>query len=108
MFVSFVSVKLERYAEGIVLYLIALRILRMSEASNSMTAEHKFSIGRGGHRIDASRNLWTSNLLKVDSVNTDVAWGHGSESLSTSSDVESIFPLVWPRQPASSQRTKTY
>lgn len=65
----------------------------MSEASNSMTAEHKFSIGRGGHRIDASRNLWTSNLLKVDSVNTDVAWGHGSESLSTSSDIESIFPL---------------
>lgn len=78
----------------------------MSEAPNSMTAEHKFSIGRGGHRIDASRNLWTSNLLKVDSVNTDVAWGHGSESLLILVGVHSSFYSVWPKKLAASHSVR--
>lgn len=53
----------------------------MSDTVTSMAPEHRYSIGPGRHRIDASRNLWTSNLnlQKLDSVNTDVAWGHGSE-----------------------------
>jgi WD repeat-containing protein 24 len=42
------------------------------------SAEHKSSVGRGGYRIDASRNLWTSSGLKIDSASTDVVWGHGS------------------------------
>ncbi|KAJ8489981.1 hypothetical protein ONZ51_g2575 [Trametes cubensis] len=57
----------------------SLRILRMSEGSNSYTpTEHKSVTGRGGHRIEASRNLWDGSGLKVDSSSTDVAWCHGS------------------------------
>ncbi|KAI9508833.1 hypothetical protein F5148DRAFT_1192288 [Russula earlei] len=39
---------------------------------------HKSAVGRGGHRVDASRNLWTGSGLKMESVSTDVAWGRGS------------------------------
>lgn len=57
----------------------SLRILRISEPSqNGLVADHKFSVGRGGHRIDASRNLWDGSGLKMDSASTDVAWGYGS------------------------------
>ncbi|KAI0351880.1 hypothetical protein OH77DRAFT_1498292 [Trametes cingulata] len=59
----------------------SLRILRMSEASVSGTStptEHKTVTGRGGHRIEASRNYWDGSGLKVDSSSTDVAWCHGS------------------------------
>ncbi|TFK48866.1 WD40 repeat-like protein [Heliocybe sulcata] len=56
----------------------ALRILRLSEPSNEGSShEHKHAIGDGGHRIDASRNLWTGSGLKIDSASTDVVWGHG-------------------------------
>ncbi|KAI0372640.1 WD40 repeat-like protein [Pilatotrama ljubarskyi] len=59
----------------------SLRILRMSEASGSGTStptEHKTVTGRGGHRIEASRNYWDGSGLKVDSSSTDVAWCHGT------------------------------
>ncbi|KAH9481800.1 GATOR complex protein WDR24 [Psilocybe cubensis] len=55
----------------------SLRILRVSEPSESNNPDHKFSVGRGGHRIDASRNFWDTSGLKIDSASTDVAWGHG-------------------------------
>lgn len=58
----------------------ALRILRMSEASisgSSSPTDHKSVTGRGGHRIESSRNFWDSSGLKVDSSSTDVAWCHG-------------------------------
>ncbi|OBZ65249.1 WD repeat-containing protein 24 [Grifola frondosa] len=58
----------------------ALRIIRLSEPSSSGSStptEHKSVIGRGGHRIEASRNFWDGSGLKVDSASTDVAWGHG-------------------------------
>jgi hypothetical protein len=55
----------------------ALRILRLSDPSASHSPEHKFAVGRGGHRVDASRNLWEGSGLKIDSTSTDVAWGHG-------------------------------
>lgn len=58
---------------------VALRILRISESPLPQNADHKFVVGRGGHRIDASRNMWTGSGLKVDSAITDVAWGHKSE-----------------------------
>ncbi|KAF8960014.1 hypothetical protein BDZ97DRAFT_1922438 [Flammula alnicola] len=58
----------------------SLRILRMSEPSQTSNAEHKSATGRGGHRIDASRNFWEGSGLKIDSASTDVAWGHGSFS----------------------------
>lgn len=56
----------------------SLRILRVSDSPNSLNPDHKSSVGRGGHRIDASRNLWSGSGLKMESVSTDVAWGRGS------------------------------
>ena len=52
----------------------------MSDLPNSLNPDHKSSVGRGGHRIDASRNLWNGSGLKMESVSTDVAWGRGSQS----------------------------
>lgn len=56
---------------------IALRIIRISDSPHTSTPGHKYTIGRGGHRIDASRNFWEGSGLKIDSASTDVAWGHG-------------------------------
>ena len=61
---------------------VALRILRISDSPNSLNPDHKSSVGRGGHRIDGSRNLWSGSGLKMESVSTDVAWGRGSQSSS--------------------------
>ncbi|KAH9910400.1 uncharacterized protein BXZ73DRAFT_93801 [Epithele typhae] len=60
----------------------SLRILRMSETglSSPSGTEHKSVTGRGGHRIDASRNYWEGSGLKVDSSSTDVVWCHGAFS----------------------------
>ncbi|PPQ63564.1 hypothetical protein CVT24_004861 [Panaeolus cyanescens] len=54
-----------------------LRIVRVSDPSHTGTSDHKSSVGKGGFRIDASRNLWEGSGLKIDSASTDVAWGHG-------------------------------
>ena len=62
--------------------LIGLRILRISDTQTSLNPDHKSAVGRGGHRLDASRNLWTGSGLKMESVSTDVAWGRGSKSRS--------------------------
>ncbi|KAG6830920.1 hypothetical protein H0H87_006753 [Tephrocybe sp. NHM501043] len=56
----------------------ALRILHISDGSIKSNLGHKSSVGRGGYRIDASRNFWEGSGLKIDSASTDVAWGHGS------------------------------
>ncbi|KAH9855271.1 hypothetical protein C2E23DRAFT_774286 [Lenzites betulinus] len=61
----------------------SLRILHVYEAStcgSSIPTEHKSVTGRGGHRIEASRNYWDTSGLKVDSSSTDVAWCHGTFS----------------------------
>ncbi|TFK81768.1 hypothetical protein K466DRAFT_501579 [Polyporus arcularius HHB13444] len=57
----------------------SLRILRMSEvtAPSVHQSDHKSITGRGGHRIEASRNFWDGSGLKVDSSSTDVVWCHG-------------------------------
>jgi hypothetical protein len=57
----------------------ALRILRLSDVSTSISPDHHTKIGRGGHRIDAGRNLWTLAGFKVESATTDVAWGRQSK-----------------------------
>jgi hypothetical protein len=57
--------------------LLALRILRLSDSDETLT-QHKSAVGRGGHRIDSSRNLWDGSGLKIDSASTDVAWCSGS------------------------------
>ena len=62
---------------GLTMVSTALRILRLSELSQVQNPEHKFAVGVGGHRIDASRNFWEGSGLKIDSASTDVAWGHG-------------------------------
>ncbi|KAG1785218.1 uncharacterized protein HD556DRAFT_1423791 [Suillus plorans] len=56
----------------------SLRILRLSDPEDIINNDHKASIGRGGHRIEASRNIWDGSGLKIDSASTDVAWCHGS------------------------------
>ncbi|KIK44198.1 hypothetical protein CY34DRAFT_647319 [Suillus luteus UH-Slu-Lm8-n1] len=56
----------------------SLRILRLYDAEDAFNNDHKTSIGRGGHRIEASRNIWDGSGLKIDSASTDVAWCHGS------------------------------
>ena len=56
----------------------ALRILRVSDSPTSLTPDHRSAVGRGGHRIDASRNLWAAAGFKVESVTTDAVWGRGS------------------------------
>lgn len=59
---------------------VALRILRLSsDSEDPVNNDHKASIGRGGHRIEASRNMWDGSGLKIDSASTDVAWCHGSK-----------------------------
>ncbi|KAF8067048.1 hypothetical protein FPV67DRAFT_1497690 [Lyophyllum atratum] len=56
----------------------SLRILTISDAARPHPQTgHKSSVGRGGYRIDASRNLWEGSGLKIDSASTDVAWGYG-------------------------------
>ncbi|KAH9931931.1 uncharacterized protein B0H18DRAFT_1083425 [Fomitopsis serialis] len=58
----------------------SLRILRISPpdaAESGNTAEHRFAVGKGGFRIEASRNFWDGSGLHIDSANTDVVWGHG-------------------------------
>ncbi|KAJ7449912.1 hypothetical protein FB451DRAFT_1052596 [Mycena latifolia] len=55
-----------------------LRIIRISDPEDKHpTAEHKSTVGAGGYRLDASRNMWEGSGLKIDSANTDVAWCHG-------------------------------
>lgn len=59
---------------------LALRILRISDPSAAgigATQEHKSATGRGGHRIDASRNIWDGSGLKMESATTGVVWAHG-------------------------------
>ncbi|KZV67776.1 hypothetical protein PENSPDRAFT_610968 [Peniophora sp. CONT] len=56
----------------------SLRILRVSDTPTSLTPDHRSAVGRGGHRIDASRNLWVAAGFKVESVTTDAVWGRGN------------------------------
>ncbi|KAF9266459.1 hypothetical protein L218DRAFT_69517 [Marasmius fiardii PR-910] len=61
----------------------SLRIVRLFDSpqqdSNSTTVVYKV-VGRGGHRIEASKNLWEGSGLKVDSAFTDTAWCYGPYS----------------------------
>jgi hypothetical protein len=54
-----------------------LRILRISDGSLPASPEYRSFIGKGGHRIEATRNLWEGSGLKVESAATGVAWGRG-------------------------------
>ncbi|KAL4244097.1 GATOR2 complex protein WDR24 [Abortiporus biennis] len=55
-----------------------LRILRVSDPNTAVSnTDHKTITGRGGYRLDASRNFWSGSGLKIDSTSTDVVWGHG-------------------------------
>ncbi|KAL5487631.1 RTC1 [Sanghuangporus weigelae] len=54
----------------------SLRILRVSDGTERPASEYKYAIGKGGFRIDASKNYWSGSGLKVDSAMTDVAWCH--------------------------------
>ncbi|KAL4254380.1 GATOR2 complex protein WDR24 [Pleurotus pulmonarius] len=54
----------------------SLRVVSLSSPSNLPTPDHKHAVGRGGHRIDSSRNFWDGGGLT--SASTDVSWGFGS------------------------------
>lgn len=58
----------------------AIRILRVSDGSERPASEHRYNIGKGGFRVDASKNFWSGNGLKVDSAMTDVVWCHKGTS----------------------------
>jgi WD repeat-containing protein 24 len=47
----------------------ALRVLRVKT-----TGQHSNDGVDNYSRIEASRNIWENNGLKIDSANTDVAW----------------------------------
>ncbi|KAK7044083.1 SEA (Seh1-associated) complex subunit [Paramarasmius palmivorus] len=51
----------------------SLRILRISDTTQDAGAEgyHKSAEGRGGHRIEATKNFWEGSGLKTDSAFTD-------------------------------------
>ena len=57
---------------------IALRILRISDATERAPTDHKFVVGKGGYRIEASRNMFSGSGLKYDNILTDVLWGRKS------------------------------
>lgn len=61
----------------------ALRILRITDPAvhPNPSTEHRFVKGHGGHRIDASRNMWNGSGLKIDSAATDVVWGRGCKRI---------------------------
>ncbi|KAF9807356.1 hypothetical protein IEO21_08250 [Rhodonia placenta] len=61
----------------------SLRILRFAAPStvgSAHPAEHKHATGRGGYRVEASRNFWDGSGLHVESASTDVVWGHNTFS----------------------------
>lgn len=60
------------------LTITALRVLRLLGPEDASTAEQKSAVGRGGNRIDISKNLWDGSGLKIESTSTDVAWCSGS------------------------------
>ncbi|CAK5277372.1 unnamed protein product [Mycena citricolor] len=66
-----------------------LRIIRATSPDEvHPSSEHRWSLGPGGYRLDASRNMWDGSGLKVESTITDVAWCHG-RAFSTASSSES-------------------
>ncbi|KAI5115697.1 hypothetical protein M0805_002561 [Coniferiporia weirii] len=73
----------------------SLRILRVSEPSEKSSSDHKFAIGRGGHKIDASRNLWSGSGLKVDSAMTDVVWCHKAFDTKILTSARNGELIVW-------------
>ncbi|KAL1747561.1 hypothetical protein HDZ31DRAFT_80400 [Schizophyllum fasciatum] len=56
----------------------SLRIVRVSSPDQVPSNEHKFAVGPGGYRVDASRNMWEGSGLKMDSASTDVSWAKGA------------------------------
>ncbi|KIL58397.1 hypothetical protein M378DRAFT_112090 [Amanita muscaria Koide BX008] len=55
----------------------SLRILRISDGSSPTNAESRSVVGRGGWRVEATRNLWEGCGLKNESGTTGIAWGRG-------------------------------
>ncbi|THH21492.1 hypothetical protein EW146_g117 [Bondarzewia mesenterica] len=72
-----------------------LRILRISPSSSTLTPDHKSSVGLGGHRIDASRNLWKGGTVKIDNVTTDVVWGRSTFDQKIITSARSGALIMW-------------
>lgn len=57
----------------------ALRVIRVVDPLKTndledITQYKNSAVGRGGYRIEASKNLWEGSGLKIDSTSTSVAW----------------------------------
>ncbi|KAI6119652.1 hypothetical protein EDD17DRAFT_1605846 [Pisolithus thermaeus] len=82
----------------------SLRILRLSAQDESLASDHKSAVGRGGHRIEASRNLWEGSGLKIDSASTDVAWCSGSYSSKILTSARNGELIMWDLNKAGSTK----
>jgi hypothetical protein len=82
-----------------------LRIIRVSDPEDKTpNPEHKSSVGAGGYRLDASRNMWEGSGLKIDSAITDVAWCHGCASLYGSTVHPMLIKVVFNHKILTSAR----
>ncbi|KAI6013318.1 hypothetical protein BKA83DRAFT_4360499 [Pisolithus microcarpus] len=82
----------------------SLRILRLSAQDESQASDHKSAVGRGGHRIEASRNLWEGSGLKIDSASTDVAWCSGSYNNKILTSARNGELIMWDLNKAGSTK----
>ncbi|PFH49423.1 hypothetical protein AMATHDRAFT_147687 [Amanita thiersii Skay4041] len=74
----------------------SLRILRISDGHAAQSSgDYKSVVGRGGHRIDSSRNLWEGSGLKIESATTGVAWGHGPFSTKIFTSARNGELIMW-------------
>ncbi|KAG9315433.1 hypothetical protein JVU11DRAFT_3043 [Chiua virens] len=56
----------------------SLRILRLLYPEDTSVMEQTPAVGRGGHRVESSNNIWEGSGLKIESASTDVAWCSGN------------------------------
>lgn len=62
----------------------AIRILRFLDTAESRVrtqqgGDRRHATGQGRCRIESTRNFWEGSPLRVDSSQTDVAWGRGGQ-----------------------------
>ncbi|KAI0082042.1 hypothetical protein K474DRAFT_1671564 [Panus rudis PR-1116 ss-1] len=78
----------------------SLRVLRVTEPNGNAPSntDHRTVVGRGGYRMEVSRNLWTGSGLKVDAASTDVTWAYGSFSNKVLTSARNGELIMWDLQ----------
>ncbi|ETW85124.1 hypothetical protein HETIRDRAFT_424556 [Heterobasidion irregulare TC 32-1] len=67
----------------------------LSDSSSTLPPEHKASVGHGGHRIDAGKNLWKGHTVKIDNATTDVVWGRANFDQKILTSARSGALIMW-------------